>query len=101
MTPTHPRNRSGEVVPCGVCLAVWGVMLVLLAATIAVAEIRFTSFSVAINLLIATAKAALTLLFFMHLRYEGRFLKVMLGLAIGALTAIILLTFSDVWFRGR
>ena len=42
---------------------------------------------------------ALVLLFFMHLRSEGRFLKIMLGTALGALTLIIILTFSDVWFR--
>ena len=79
--------------------AVWAALLVLLAGTIAVARLRITSFSVVINLLIATAKAALVLLFFMHLKDEGKFLKIMLGVALFALTAIIVLTFSDVWFR--
>ncbi len=35
----------------------------------------------------------------MHLRSEGRFLKIMLGVALAALTLIIMLTFSDVLFR--
>ncbi len=79
--------------------AVWAALLALLGLTIAVARLHFTSFSVAINLLIATTKAALVLLFFMHLKDEGKFLKIMLGTALLALTAIIILTFSDVLFR--
>lgn len=79
--------------------AVWAALLILLGLTIAVARLHFTSFSVAINLLIATAKASLVLIFFMHLKDEGKFLKIMLGVALFALTAIIILTFSDVLFR--
>jgi cytochrome c oxidase subunit 4 len=80
-------------------VAVWGALLFFLALTIAVARIQIPTYGVVINLLIATTKAALVLLFFMHLRQEGRFLKIMLGTALGALTLIIILTFSDVWFR--
>jgi cytochrome c oxidase subunit 4 len=54
---------------------------------------------VVINLFIATLKAGLVLAFFMHLKYEGRFLKGMLLLTLAALTCIIALTFSDVWYR--
>jgi cytochrome c oxidase subunit 4 len=78
---------------------VWVALLLLLAATIYVARVNFTSFSVVINLCIATLKAGLVLAFFMHLRYEGRFLKGMLLLTLTALTCIIALTFSDVWYR--
>jgi cytochrome c oxidase subunit 4 len=78
---------------------VWVALLLLLAATIYVARVNFTSFSVVINLFIATLKAGLVLAFFMHLKYEGRFLKGMLLLTLTALTCIIALTFSDVWYR--
>jgi cytochrome c oxidase subunit 4 len=78
---------------------VWVALLLLLAATIYVARVSFTSFSVVINLFIATLKAGLVLAFFMHLKYEGRFLKGMLLLTLAALTCIIALTFSDVWYR--
>lgn len=77
----------------------WAALLVLLALTIAVARLRVASFGVALNLIIATAKAGLVLVFFMHLRSEGRFLKIMLSVTVAALTLIILLTFSDVLFR--
>jgi len=80
-------------------ISVWMALLILLAATIAVAKMSVTRYSVVINLLIASLKAFLVLLFFMHLKYEGRFLKGMLILTIAALTLVIALTFSDVWFR--
>jgi len=78
---------------------VWVALLILLGLTIVAAKIYFSKYSVLINLLIASVKAALVLVFFMHLKYEGRFLKGLVLLTLAVLTAIIGLTFSDVWFR--
>lgn len=93
------RPAGAAVPPDRTTVAVWAALLFLLGLTILVARIGIPSFGVALNLLIATVKAGLVLVFFMHLRSEGRFLKIMLGVAIGALTVMILLTFSDVMFR--
>jgi len=80
--------------------AVWLALLILLAGTIAVAKLRLLAqFSVLGSLLIASAKTGLVLAFFMHLKYEGRFLKAMLTVAVAALTLLIGLTFVDVWLR--
>jgi cytochrome c oxidase subunit 4 len=78
----------------------WAALMGLLALTIAVAGFKVSAGSGLINLLIATVKAVLVLLFFMHLKREGRFLKVMLLVTLAAFAAIIILTFSDVWYRG-
>jgi cytochrome c oxidase subunit IV len=79
---------------------VWLALLVLLAATLAVARLQLLArYSVLGSLLIATAKAGLVLAFFMHLKYEGRFLKGLLLLTLAALTLFIGLTFADVWYR--
>jgi cytochrome c oxidase subunit 4 len=80
-------------------ISVWGALLILLGMTIAAAKIYFSNYSVLINLLIASMKALLVLMFFMHLKYEGLFLKSLVILTLAALTFIIGLTFSDVWFR--
>jgi cytochrome c oxidase subunit 4 len=80
--------------------AVWLALLVLLAATIAVAKLRLLAqFSVLGALAIASIKAGLVLAIFMHLKYEGIFLKGVLALALFALTVLIGLTFVDVWYR--
>ena len=47
---------------------------VLLGATIAMAKVQLLAeYSVLGSLAIATIKAGLVLIFFMHLKYEGRF----------------------------
>lgn len=99
MSEANAPMGPPPVVATRVYVWVWAALLALLGATIAVAKFHVSSFAVVINLLIAAAKASLVLLFFMHLRSESRFLKVMLAVAVGALTLIIILTFSDVWFR--
>ena len=94
------KYAEDHAVATGTYAAVWLALLILLAATLAVAKLRLLAqFSVLGSLLIASAKAGLVLAFFMHLKYEGRFLKVMLTVALLALTLLIGLTFVDVWLR--
>lgn len=78
---------------------VWAALLILLGITIGAAKMTFLKYAVLINLLIASLKAALVLMFFMHLKYEGPFLKSLVMLTLTALTFIIALTFTDVWYR--
>lgn len=101
MDGRDPERRTDETAlsPASTYVAVWAALLFFLALTIVVARLHVAPFGAAANLLIATVKAGLVLVFFMHLRSEGRFLKIMLGVALGALTAIIMLTFSDVLLR--
>ena len=93
------KERAKPIPSTRGLVGVWAALLALLGLTIAVARLHFIAGSVIINLLIATAKAALVLLFFMQLRWESRFVKTMLGVTVLAMTLIIILTFSDVWFR--
>jgi cytochrome c oxidase subunit IV len=79
---------------------IWIMLLVLLSLTIAVVKLNLLEqYSVIGSILIASVKAGLVLMYFMHLKYEGRLVKGMLSLAVGTLTLIIVLTFSDVWYR--
>jgi cytochrome c oxidase subunit 4 len=81
---------------------IWLALVVLLAATVAIAKLHLlATYSVLAPLVIASLKAGLVLAFFMHLRYEGKFLKIMLLVAVAVLTAFIALTFTDVWYRGE
>lgn len=78
---------------------IWAGLLLLTALTISVGTMHFTKYSVLICLAIASVKAMVVLEYFMHLKYEGVFLKSVILMAIIALTAIIGLTFVDVWYR--
>ena len=81
-------------------VAVWLALMVLLAATLAVARLHLlVQFSVLGSLGIASVKAGLVLAFFMHLKNEGLFLKIMLTMALFALTVLIGLLYADIWLR--
>jgi len=94
------KYAEDHIVPTGTYTVVWLALLILLAGTIAVAKLHLLAqFSVLGSLVIASVKAGLVLAFFMHLKYEGRFLKGMLTIALSALTMLIGMTFVDVWLR--
>ena len=81
-------------------VVVWVMLLALLGLTITVVRLNlFENYSVLGSLIIASLKSLLVLFYFMHLKYEGWLVKGMLALAVGTLTLIIILTFSDVWYR--
>jgi len=74
-------------------LAVFGALLVLTIATVAVSYIHLpTTPAVALGITIATAKAALVAMFFMHLKHERRLIYVSLILTAVLFVALIGLT---------
>jgi cytochrome c oxidase subunit 4 len=94
------EKKSVYIVSYRMYALIWVALLLLLVSTIAVSRMQ-VEYRVLYNLLIATAMAVLQLVFFMHLRYEGKFLKRIIFLAVLAISCIILLTFSDVLYRYR
>jgi len=92
-------EESVHIVAYKTYVYVWVALLLLLAATIAVAKVEFSKYGVFVNLLIASIKAGLVLFFFMHLKYERWLLKALLFMVIATLTAVIALFFADVMFR--
>jgi cytochrome c oxidase subunit IV len=60
-------------------LVVWGVLLVMTGVTVAVSFLNLGLWNAAVALSIASFKAALVALYFMHLRHE---IKLVLGFAI-------------------
>ncbi|MBI5099319.1 MAG: cytochrome C oxidase subunit IV family protein [Nitrospirae bacterium] len=78
---------------------VWICLLILTATTVAISNLKLGKYGALISLFIASIKASLILLFFMHLKYEGFLIKAMLLLTIMTIAIIVGLTFSDVWYR--
>lgn len=56
--------------------------------------------AIIIAMLVASAKASLVLIYFMHLNHEPLIFKIFLGIAFFTLVVIFVLTFSDYVFRG-
>ena len=78
---------------------VWIALLILTGVTIKAAQMRMGEWSMLANILIASTKASLVLWFFMHLKYETKFLRMLFLVPIALITIIIVLTFFDIWYR--
>jgi cytochrome c oxidase subunit IV len=91
-------DAEHRVVPVGVYLTVWAGLIVLtgLTVTASYAELHV---AVQVALLIATVKASLVLLYFMHLRYEGRAYFIMLLVVLVTYAVFIGGTLTDYLFR--
>jgi cytochrome c oxidase subunit IV len=74
--------HAPHVLPRSVLLGTAATLLALTALTVAVARLNLGAGSVAVALGIAAVKASLVALFFMHLKYEHRFLVVVLAGAV-------------------
>lgn len=78
---------------------VWIALLVLTATTVAVSYVNLGAMNVVVALFIASVKAALVALYFMHLKYENRLVWGFALTPIYFLLLIIAGTLSDTLFR--
>jgi cytochrome c oxidase subunit 4 len=83
---------SSHVVPTRVYFAIFLALMVLTAMTVAVAYVDLGVFNNVVALAIACTKAALVVLYFMHVRYSDHLVK--LSILIGILFLMILFGFT-------
>lgn len=77
-------------------LTVFATLVVLTMITVAVSKIDIGSWEIAVSIGIATLKATLVSLYFMHLRYDKSFNSIVFISAIICLALFLLLTLADV-----
>lgn len=70
--PEHGGSVS-HVVPMKVLIGVWAALLVLTILTVAAIKVDLGSLNLWIAMAIATLKASLVVLYFMHMRYDRPF----------------------------
>lgn len=99
MNDTMEQPRPLHVVPARTFIIVWACLIALTGATVFVAGLHLGRFSILAAIAIASVKASLVLWFFMHLKYEARFFKLLLLVPIATLAVIIGLTFFDIGYR--
>ncbi len=92
-------EHNGHILSFKFLTLVWAGLMVLTAVTVHVAGIDLGYANVVAALGIATAKASLVVLFFMHLRYENRLFQGMVLLCAVVLAIFIGFTFFDVGNR--
>jgi cytochrome c oxidase subunit 4 len=101
MTEPEPSRSPNElqtlshVVPVPVLLGVFAALVALTAATVAATWIDLGSGNLWIAMGIATAKAALVALYFMHLRYDRPLHALIFLIGLVMLTLFLALTLID------
>jgi cytochrome c oxidase subunit 4 len=86
---------SEHVVPKKIYLAVWGTLMVMTLVTTLVAFVDLGRFNAVIALAIATFKASLVVLFFMHAKYSPRLTRVVITAGIFWLCLLLALSSVD------
>ena len=101
-TPDLPEEHSAtEHVSLATYLIVFAALMILLIITVAVAFfVHAGDLNLIIALVIATIKAALVVLFFMHVKYASRLTKIFVCAAFLWLAILFALTFADYLTRG-
>lgn len=85
----HAEHGVGHVVPLGVLVAVFVALGILTFVTVAATWVDLGEANLWIALAIATVKASLVVLYFMHLRYDHPFNALVFIAALAFLTLFI------------
>ena len=93
------EHEDQHIQPYTHLLAVLVALLALTAVTIWVSRIELGSLNIWMTLLIASIKSSIVLLFFMHLKYEGRLIRTTFIVTVCTLAILIGFLFWDISFR--
>lgn len=89
----HSRHH---IMPLKGYLAVWAALLVLTAVTVWVSYFNFGMLNIAVAIIVATIKAALVCFYFMHLKYDTLFNRIIFFSTIVFIALFMGFTFIDI-----
>ncbi len=92
-------EEKHHIVPFKVYFYVLLALLALTGISVAVTQIELGTLTVTVALLLATIKASLVLVYFMHLKFDNRFFAIMVTGVIILIAIVIFITFLDYLFR--
>ncbi|WP_167609775.1 cytochrome C oxidase subunit IV family protein [Maribellus sediminis] len=88
-----------HIVPYRVYLIILVALIALTLGSIWITSIEMAEYTVAAALLFAVVKSYLVLTYFMHLKYDKRYIKAMVGFVFAIFLVVIIITFLDYLFR--
>lgn len=92
-------HADAHAVPYLTYVKVWAVLIGLTLVTVLASMLELRHLAVFTALLVATVKASLVVLYFMHIRYERRLFAWMLIAILAMYAVFVILTFADYSFR--
>src|SRR5262249_49554254 len=91
---------SDHIVSPKLYVAIFLALLVLTGVTVGVTYIQLHAFNLAVAMAIAITKASLVILFFMHVKYSPKIIKVTVGMSFFFLLIMLMMVMSDYLSRG-
>lgn len=93
--PHDPESHAVHAVPAKVLLGVWAALMILTLLTVAATWVQLGRMNLVLAMVIATIKAGLVALYFMHLRYENPFHGFLLIVGLGFVALFIAFAIGD------
>jgi cytochrome c oxidase subunit 4 len=95
MHMAETTESVGHIVPAKLYVTIWAILMAMTITTVLVARADIGPFNVVVALVIATIKATLVVLFFMHLRYSPKLTMATVVAAMFFLFLLLGLTMTD------
>ena len=92
-------EEKHHIVPYRVYLLVLIALIALTFGSIWITSIELGELTVAAALIFASVKSYLVLIYFMHLKYDKKYIRIMVGFVFAIFLVVIVITFLDYLFR--
>lgn len=92
-------EHSHHIISYKTYTIIWLLLLLFTGLSVAARYIDFHAFAVTVALVIATIKGTVVSLYFMHLKFESKFLKTAVFISYIVFVSLILFTFLDYSLR--
>ena len=89
------EEHRQHVIPASIYVGIWAILMFLTGLTVFVSFIELHDWNIVLALVIATIKATLVVLFFMHLYYSSKLTKVTVIAAVFFLFLLLALSMTD------
>ncbi|MDP2336167.1 MAG: cytochrome C oxidase subunit IV family protein [Bacteroidota bacterium] len=93
------ENEKHHIVPYRVYFYILLALITLTFGSIGITHINVGEYSVLGALIFSTIKSFLVLTWFMHLKFDQPFLRIMVGFVALVFLAVIFITFLDYYYR--
>jgi cytochrome c oxidase subunit 4 len=92
------ENEKHHIVPYRSYVVILLLLLVLTFLSVAITNIDLGSLTVAGALLLASIKSSLVLIYFMHLKFDQPYIRIMVGFVFVLFVAVLVITLMDYIF---
>jgi len=96
---SHGSEGLGHIVPFKIFLNVFLTLVALTVVTVAVSRVDFGAMNIVVAMVIASIKAGLVAMFFMHLKYENKLVWMYVAFPLILLAILLAGVFIDNPFR--